>query len=223
MDSDITPWRQWAVTLTASAAILFGVPGVYSLLPGPPAPIPLTEKRALPPSGGTFFTPRLVLPVPSFLQADKKWGPQPMGPAGDTLASAGCAVCSTAMILASYGIDTDPPRLNAWLTANGGYTEKGWLQWESAAALAPGKAKFAYEDLPSYQLIDDNLSRGNPVIIRIRFASGGTHFVVICGKDGLDYLIRDPGQAGAKGVYPLKNFGSPIEALRFYERLPAAG
>jgi hypothetical protein len=85
----------------------------------------------------------------------------------------------------------------------------------------PGSIKKAYEDPPSYQLIDDNLDRGNPVIIRIRFAdTKTTHFVVICGKEGYDYLIRDPGGGASRGVYPLKDLDTPIEALRFYERLP---
>ncbi len=60
---------------------------------------------------------------------------------------------------------------------------------------------------------------GNPVIVRVRFRSGITHFVVIAGKDGFDYLIRDPGSGATKGYYPLRELGSDIEALRFYERL----
>jgi hypothetical protein len=46
-----------------------------------------------------------------------------------------------------------------------------------------------------------------------------THFVVIAGKDGFDYLVRDPGGGAAKGLYPLRELGSDIEALRFYERI----
>jgi hypothetical protein len=63
------------------------------------------------------------------------------------------------------------------------------------------------------------LAHGNPVIVRVRFPSGVTHFVVIAGKDGFDYLIRDPGAGATKGFYPLRDLGSNIEALRFYERL----
>jgi hypothetical protein len=74
-----------------------------------------------------------------------------------------------------------------------------------------------YEDLPSYNLIDSNLAHGNPVIVRVRFRSGITHFVVIAGKDGFDYLIADPGAGAARGLYPLRELGSDIEALRFYE------
>ena len=41
------------------------------------------------------------------------------------------------------------------------------------------------------------------------------------GKQGFDYLIRDPSSAGLrKGVYPLRELGSNIEALRYYEKLP---
>jgi len=47
--------------------------------------------------------------------------------------------------------------------------------------------------------------------------SGITHFVVIAGKDGFDYLVRDPGTGFAKGLYPLRELGSDIEALRFYQ------
>ena len=61
----------------------------------------------------------------------------------------GCAVSSAAMVLAFYGQDIDPGRLNAFLSDNGGYTPQGWLYWEKAADYQPGLARHAYEDLPS--------------------------------------------------------------------------
>jgi hypothetical protein len=76
--------------------------------------------------------------------------------------------------------------------------------------------------LASYQLIDSNLAHGNPVIVRVRLPNGVTHFVVIAGKDGFDYLVRDPGAGSAKGLYPLRELGSDIEALRFYELIANA-
>jgi hypothetical protein len=68
-------------------------------------------------------------------------------------------------------------------------------------------------------LIDSNLLRGNPVIVRIHLPNGVTHFVVLVGKAGFDYLIQDPASGGINGVYPLKKLASEIEALRFYEKL----
>lgn len=170
-------------------------------------------------SGGLYFPWRVELNVPQYFQGDATWKEDPLGPTEGTLGQEGCAVSSAAMVLAFYGIDTDPGRLNAFLKTNGGYTEQGWIYWEKAAELAPAKVEHAYEDKPSYELIDMNLMKGNPVIVRLRYPGGTTHFVVIMGKEGFDYLIRDPGGGGKKGVYPLKEFGSGIEALRFYRTL----
>ncbi len=123
------------------------------------------------------------------------------------------------MTLNFYGIDTDPQRLNQFLTTHNGYEGEGWLRWESAAEFSPGHVEKAYEDLPSFWLIDWNLLRGNPCIVRIRFPSGVTHFVVIAGKRGFDYLIRDPGAGASRGLYPLRDLAREIEALRFYRRV----
>ncbi len=178
------------------------------------------RKGIIEPSGGRYFFRRVEIPVPSFRQADERWRADRLGPTPGTLGAEGCAVASAAMVLASYGYDTDPGRLNEFLNGNGGYTPQGWLYWEKAAELAGGHVRHAYEDLPSYDLIDRNLQRGNPVIVRLRLPSRITHFVVIAGKEGFDYLTRDPGGGAAKGLYPLREFGSRIEALRFYEKVP---
>ena len=177
------------------------------------------RKEKIEARGGWYFFRRVELPVPQFRQADDRWRGDLLGPTQNTLVAEGCALTSAAMVLASYGIDTDPQRLNAFLKTNEGYTPQGWIYWEKAAELAPAKVRHAYEDLPTYHLIDANLVAGNPVIVRLRLPSGITHFVVIAGKDGFDYLTRDPGAGAAKGLYPLREFGSKIEALRFYEKL----
>jgi len=179
------------------------------------------RKGVIAPSGGHWFFRETLIDVPLFRQADPAWGGDLLGPTTGTLAAEGCAVAASAMVLASYGVNTDPGRLNQFLTEHGGYTEEGWIYWERAADFpgAVGRVRFAYENLPSYKLIDDNLADGNPVIVRLRYRNGVTHFVVICGKRGFDYLVRDPGRGADKGVYPLKEFGSRIEALRFYEKL----
>jgi hypothetical protein len=175
--------------------------------------------RKIPSAGGLYFFSRLVLPVQRFSQDDPRWADDELGPAPSTMGEEGCAVSSAAMVLAFYGQDIDPGRLNAFLTNYGGYTPEGWLYWEKAADYHPGLARHAYEDLPSYFLIDSNLERGNPVIVRVHLSNGVTHFVVITGKDGFDYLIQDPASGGVNGVYPLRKLAPEIEALRFYERL----
>src|SRR5438309_7509804 len=192
--------------------VLAGVTGVY---------IDWNWKRPLAPRGGRYFFHRLELPVPSFRQGDEKWSDDPLGGVEEngTVGGEGCAVAAVAMLFKFYGIDTDPQQLNWFLTSVGGYTERGWVYWDRAAWLAPDRVRHVYEDLPSYQLIDSNLARGNPVIVRVRLRNGITHFVVIAGKDGFDYLVQDPGGGAAKGLYPLRELQSNVEGLRFYERL----
>jgi len=178
-------------------------------------------KRPIAPRGGRYFFHRLELPVPSFRQGDERWADDPLGGVEEngTVGGEGCAVASAAMVFKSYGIDTDPQQLNWFLSAVGGYTDRGWLYWDRAAWWAPNRVRHVYEDLPSYWLIDSNLAHGNPVIVRVRLRSGITHFVVIAGKNGFDYLVRDPGARAAKGYYPLRELNSKIEALRFYQPL----
>ena len=186
--------------------------------------------RKIPSAGGLYFFSKLVLPVQRFAQADPRWADDQLGPTASTMGEEGCAVSSAAMVLAYYGQDIDPGRLNAFLSNNGGYTPEGWLYWEKAAQYqqrTPANdnergrtlVRHAYEDLPSYFLIDSNLARGNPVIVRVHLPSGITHFVVVAGKAGFDYLIQDPASGGVNRVYPLRELAGEIDALRFYERL----
>lgn len=178
-------------------------------------------KRPLSPRGGRYFVTPVELPVPLFRQWDEQWAADPLGgvPENGTLGGQGCAVSAAAMVFKYYGIDTNPQQLNWFLTAASGYTDEGWIYWDRAVWFAPDHVRHVYEDLPSYWLIDSNLARGNPVIIRVRLPSGVSHFVVIAGKQGFDYLVRDPGSGATKGFYPLREIGSDIEALRFYEPL----
>jgi hypothetical protein len=178
-----------------------------------------TWKRKLSPRGGRYFFHRVELTVPSFRQGDERWSDDPLGGVVEngTIGGQGCAVAAAAMVFKFYGVETDPQQLNWFLSSVDGYTERGWIYWDRAAWVAPDRIRYAYEDLASYQLIDSNLSHGNPVIVRVRLRGGVTHFVVIAGKEGFDYLVRDPGADAAKGLYPLRELHSDIEALRFYQ------
>ena len=173
-------------------------------------------KRPLPPSGGWYFFSRVELPVPLFLQGDPAWGQDQSGSGQYTLGQVGCAITSSAMVMKFYGIDTDPGRLNVFLRDHDGFDENNDLRWEGPAALAPDRVRHAYEDLPSYYLIDSNLYRGNPVIVRLHLASGWTHFVVVMGKQGFDYLIRDPSPHGlTKGRVSVARTGQQDRGVAF--------
>lgn len=177
----------------------------------------LTSRRVISSSGGIYFPRTVTLSVPAFRQADPRWHADPLGNTKDSMGATGCAVTSAAMVMKWYGADTDPKRLNTWLTGHGGYEGNGYLIWEKAAKLGPGIKK-AYEDLPSYWRIDSQLIKGNPVIVRIHLPGGTTHFVVIAGKRGFDYLILDPGAGWNKGLYPLREIAQRIDGLRYFRR-----
>ena len=152
---------RWFALVLAVGLLLAGAgtwAGVYML-----------GKRPLPPSGGLYFISRVELPVPLFQQGgDTPWAHTPVGRSVHTIGQVGCAVASVSMIFKYYGIDTDPGRLNAFLLDHSGYTEDNDMIWEGPPQMAPTQVKHVYEDLPSYYLIDSNLRRGNPVIVRIR-------------------------------------------------------
>jgi Peptidase_C39 like family len=199
----------WSGALLLAALIYFGVPAFFSW------------KHVLSSSGGRYFLHRVVIPVPAMTQSDPRWALELLGPTFDTIGQAGCAITSASMVLSAYGVDIDPQRLNQYLNTHAGYTENGWVYWEKAAEVAPyGQVEKAYEDLPSYALIDENLLAGNPVIIRLTLPNGTTHFVVLLGKDGWDYLIQDPARPPGYGVYPLNKLTGRIEALRFFRIVP---
>lgn len=68
---------------------------------------------------------------PLFKQCDARWANQQLGSSSNTICSAGCLMSSVSMALAGTGYDTDPSRLNAWLTKNGGYVSGDLFVWAS--------------------------------------------------------------------------------------------
>jgi hypothetical protein len=168
--------------------------------------------------GGIPILGRFEIPVEPFFQDDPRWNQEQLGTSNDTIGSAGCALSAVAMVLRFYGVDVDPKKLNDYLIEHNGYEREAWIKWEVAATFPPNKAIHRYEDYPSYGLIDWNLLWGNPVIIRIHRVTGKTHFLLLVGKQGFDYLTLDPAEKGRSGVYPFYELGTPIEALRFYQK-----
>lgn len=174
-------------------------------------------QRERAPSGGTYFAEAVRLPVPIYAQADARWGLDLLGPTGAPLAAEGCAVASAAMSLTALGCEIDPGKLNAVLQENGGFTQRGWLHWHKAAEVTGGKIRHLYEGPANYGFMDTNLLRGHPIIVRVRLKGHRlTHFVVVAGKKGYEYLVCDPGLRGARGLYPLSELGVPIQAVRSY-------
>jgi hypothetical protein len=172
----------------------------------------------IPSSGGRYFDRRVEIPVPAFAQDDPRWSNVRLGPSSDTLGDEGCAVTSAAMVIAFYGIKTDPLQLNNFLTRAGGLSDDGLIEWSRVPAIAPAYLKLSYNGNASYELIDTNLLERNPVIAFIRLPDGGYHFVVIVGKEGHNYLIRDPAASPVRRPYPLSELTDRIQGVCFFGR-----
>ena len=174
----------------------------------------------IPSAGGEYFDRRVEIPVPAFAQDDPRWSSVRLGPSTDTLGDEGCAVTSAAMVVAFYGIKTDPLELNNFLTKAGGFSDDGLIHWRRVPAIAPSHLELAYNGCASYNLIDSNLLTKNPVIAIIRLRDDGAyHFVVIVGKEGRNYLIRDPAASVFRRPYPLSELTDRIEDICFFRTI----
>lgn len=196
------------IVLGATFALWYFWPDIMEKRPWP-AELPL--------EGGRNFKSEVLIPAPFFSQADPRWALQPLANTPATLAQEGCAVAAAAMALAYHGADTDPGRLNALLTAHpGGYTERGWIYWEAAALVSGADVRAVYQGPPDFHRLDRELSRGNPVIIRLRLPNGMMHFVLAVGKRGLDYLVWDPMLLQQSEPIPLREVGGVMTGMRIY-------
>jgi len=159
-------------------------------------------------------------------RADDRWRSDLLGPTRNTLGAEGCV-----RRLGGHGAGQLRLRHRS-ATPQTRFSQRQWrlhhrragFIGEKAAELAGGHVRHAYEDLPSYDLIDEKFgtrkSGDRPAVACLR---GVTHFVVIAGKQGFDYLTRDPGAGASKGaVFPLRVFGSRIEAAAFLRKASLA-
>ena len=176
------------------------------------------ETKDLASSGGRYFQHRVELPVPAFAQDDPRWAQQPLGPTTDTLGEEGCTLTSVVMVLNYYGIETDPSRLNRFLTNHFGYSSEGFLSFGEICDFASQRIRLAYVGPPSYPLLDENLLARHPVIIQLPLPGGAKHFVVIAGKEGWNYLVRDPAADPHAAIFPLNRIASCMERQYLYLR-----
>lgn len=141
----------------------------------------------------------LPCPVPILNQNDPRWKNTPLnGCPGLTIGSAGCVLTSVAMVFKYYGGTYLPPDLNNCM---GNYAcPFDWyysLNCKGGANVNNIYAGIAF----SWSRLDQELSVGRPVIVKMRKNACGTcegtecHFVVVTGGSGQvpsGYTINDP-------------------------------
>ncbi len=200
----------YAVLLVAAVA------GILFIVRNPPG-AGSSSAKSIRARGGTPMD-RLVLKAePIHLQTDPRWSESKLGGSGERFGSVGCAVCCVSMGLAEFGINLRPDSLNSRLDRAGGFTEQGWLKWEAVEEVTAGRASIRVIDAPEYAHIDRALSGGEPVLAKVLISGRIAHWVLIVGKSGLDYLIKDPLGDG-RTLSTLAGYRSDIHAIRIVSK-----
>lgn len=174
--------------------------------------------NSIPPVGGITVERFHFDLLPIYKQNDPQWAKEKLGNTEESLAAVGCTISSVCMALAHYGITISPKQLNDRLKAINGYTQRGWLKWNAVATITDKTIVIRIPRQPSHALIDKALSAQKPVIAKIFLKFIIPHWVLIVGKSGQEYLIKDPLGPGDR-LEHLSKFHSNIYAIRIVEQV----
>jgi hypothetical protein len=142
--------------------------------------------------GGKEMHVASLAATPYYLQTDDRWKQQLLGPTREPIAAVGCTLCCVSMALTHYGVDVAPDELNRRLTRADGYTSGGWLKWNVVPEVTGRNVEFVIPRAPTHQILDNAIAQKHPAIIKVVLRSGIAHWVLVAGKDGREYLVKDP-------------------------------
>ena len=132
-------------------------------------------------------------------QQDSKWKSDILGfgDNGDTIGYIGCALTSVAMLLSGHGYSETPKTLNQKLKNVQGFAGAS-IYWGAVSKIYPQvtvKSNISCPTGAPLDLIDAAIARGQPAIVQVDHSNAPgiqTHWVVLYGKKGDDYLMLDP-------------------------------
>lgn len=208
-------WLCQALPVIVAMAALFAAGSCGRPEPAPHGPG--IGPRGIAPRGGEPMKSFSIGSCTHRNQGDPRWGSERLGGSNQSLAAAGCVMCSVSMGLEQFGIAIDPGELTRRVRAAGGFTETGLLDWPAVTKITGGRIEFDIPDAPTHAAIDDALRRHRPVLAKLRLASGVNHWVLITGKDSTEYLMHDP-LADAADHDVFSRYGSNILAIRIMRR-----
>jgi hypothetical protein len=147
---------------------------------------------SIPSTGGKELRIRLPDGGKTYLQKDKRWAPDQLGPSTCTLGSHGCLVTSVAMACSNLGVKLTPRELNERLKKADGFLPQGWVVWNAIPGVTGQKLTADYHAHPSHAVIDAALEHGAFTVVKYFLPGGIQHWCVIVGKEDREYLARDP-------------------------------
>lgn len=143
-------------------------------------------------TGGRELHLRLPDEGRTHLQKDKRWAADQLGPSTGTLGSHGCLVSSVAMACSDLGVKLTPKELNERLKKADGFLPQGWVVWNAIPRVTEGRLTAEYHPVSSHKVMDAALESGAYPVVKYFLIGGIQHWCVIVGKEGLEYLARDP-------------------------------
>lgn len=168
--------------------------------------------------GGECLHVRLPEVPHTFCQTDPRWAEVELGTSGCKLGTHGCLVCSTAMATSSLGVRLSPEELNERLKHHDGFQPQGWLIWNAVSRVTEGKLTADYHPRPRHAWMDEALKAGAFPVIAYPLPNGARHWVLVVGKEGLDYLVRDPLTDEPKKPVKLSTLTDRILAVRVVKK-----
>ena len=169
-------------------------------------------------AGGECLHVRLPEVPHTFCQTDPRWAEVELGTSGCKLGTHGCLVCSTAMATSSLGVRLSPEELNERLKRHDGFQPQGWLIWNAVSRVTEGKLTADYHPRPRHSWMDGALKGGAFPVIAYPLPNGARHWVLVVGKEGLDYLVRDPLTDEPKKPVKLSTLTDRILAVRVVKK-----
>jgi hypothetical protein len=150
----------------------------------------------------------------AFSQRDPQWRAEPLGAGPKTIGQVGCLLTASAALLATWGVDTDPRRLNQWLIAHQGYANGNLMRFSAVTPFGVHFVNYincATVPAPVQQLIQA-VSGGAGVLVCVDSQPGGTvqpHWVYLISLDKTDGQIVDPWQLPGRESRRLTSYFAP--------------
>lgn len=168
-------------------------------------------------TGGRDLHIRLPDDGRTHLQKDKRWAADQLG---TSTGSHGCLVSSVAMACSDLGVKLTPKELNERLKQADGFQSQGWVVWNAIPRVTENKLTADYHPASSHSVMDKALEHGAYPVVKYFLPSDIQHWCVIVGKDGQEYLARDPLRDDREPV-KLSELTAKIYAVRVIRRVEA--
>jgi hypothetical protein len=161
-----------------------------------------------------------LLAVPFFSQQVGRWVNDKLGTDGPLISRKGCALTSAAMVMAYYGVDIDPGRLNAKIGRDG-YDENYQLYWSAVRDIChtrENQIEYTGSANADFDRLNEELDESYPVIAWVKSSEVPMHFIVFRGKTEGKYHFLDPADKNVTDrIWPDGYHGTyELQGLRIY-------